>query len=95
MNRETELETTDFTPKPATMVRGRNRSRFEISLGHMWRQYARERPGLTFLGTIQRGMHIGALAFDGESYFCVNGNSVVQVTTRKVLAALDAAERQD
>lgn len=71
--------------------RARNSNRYTIILGEQWRQHARPVPGVYFLGTIQRGMHIGALGkLQDGAYVCVNGTSQAPLVARKVEAALAA-----
>jgi len=59
--------------KPTTHARAGHDAR--IILGDGWRQFAFKADGLEYLGTIQRGMEIGALAQDeAGSYWQVNGD---------------------
>jgi hypothetical protein len=59
--------------KPTNHARAGHDAR--IILGDGWRQFAFKADGLEYLGTIQRGMEIGALAQDeAGSYLQVNGD---------------------
>ena len=63
-----------------------SKTSFVVHLGTRWRMFASERDGLTFLGTVQRGMAgIGALArtCDG-GYVQVNGDVVAALDARKI-----------
>jgi hypothetical protein len=63
-----------------------------IVLGERWTAFAQEREGMHMLGTVQRGMQIGALArlADG-SYAQVNGDVVEVINKSRVEFALRAA----
>lgn len=77
----------------AVTTQGRNRNRFQVELGDQWRAYAKPEPGLIFLGTVQRGMHIGALCQDESgAYLCINGRRRQILTARKAEAAIAAAK---
>jgi len=59
--------------KPTNHARAGHDAR--IILGDGWRQFAFKADGLAYLGTIQRGMEIGALAQDeAGGYWQVNGD---------------------
>lgn len=75
--------------------RARNSARYQVTLGEQWRQHASPDLGIRFLGTIQRGMHVGALGVrpDG-SYVCVDGQEVTELVQRKVEVALAATGPQ-
>jgi hypothetical protein len=62
-----------------------------IVLGERWTAFAQEREGMHMLGTVQRGMQIGALArlADG-SYAQVNGDVVEVINKSRVEFALRA-----
>lgn len=70
-------------------MRPRNRVRYVVTLGANWRQYTDPIPGVQFLGTVQRGMHIGALGqlADG-SYVCAERGRTEPLIARKVVAAM-------
>lgn len=74
---------------------GPNRGRYTVQLGGLWRLYTHPLPDWSMLGTIQRGMDIGAL---GESLAHdlaqINAGAVRAVDQRKARAALDAARRE-
>lgn len=59
----------------------------QITLGAGWQRFAFTTPGLAFLGTIRRGMEIGALARDeAGGYLQVNGD-IHQVLNKSRVAA--------
>ena len=64
-------------------------SSFQITLGPRWSAFAQERDGARMLGTVQRGMQIGALALlaDG-TYAQVNGDVIELLNTSRVLHAM-------
>ncbi|MBS0339088.1 MAG: hypothetical protein JSS56_01080 [Proteobacteria bacterium] len=64
-------------------------SSFQITLGPRWAAFAQEREGARMLGTVQRGMQIGALALlaDG-TYAQVNGDVIEPLNTSRVLHAM-------
>lgn len=68
----------------------------QIVLGEGWRQFAFTRDGLDYLGTIRRGMEIGALARDADGgYWQVNGDIRQLLNTSRVAAHLrDATVRR-
>ncbi|TWO67992.1 hypothetical protein FN976_23880 [Caenimonas sedimenti] len=71
--------------KPST--KAPPRSDVQITLGDGWQRFAFRTPGLAFLGTIRRGMEIGALARDeAGGYLQVNGD-VQQVLNKSRVAA--------
>jgi len=64
----------------------------QITLGDGWRQFAQPRDDLTFMGTIRRGMEIGALAQDEMgAYLLVNGDIRQTLNTSRVQAKLRTA----
>ncbi len=72
-----------------------NRARLEVTLGGQWRLYqAAPLPGLDMLGTVQRGMEIGALARHKVTgalvMMCAGAASMLD--QRKASAALEAAQ---
>lgn len=62
---------------------------FRIHIGPRWAAFAQERPDATMLGTVQRGMQIGALALlaDG-TYAQVNGDIVEPLNASRVRHAM-------
>ena len=59
----------------------------QITLGDCWQRFAFTTRGLAFLGTIRRGMEIGALARDeAGGYLQVNGD-IHQVLNKSRVAA--------
>jgi len=62
---------------------------FSIVIGPRWAAFAQARDGMRMLGTVQRGMQIGALALlpDG-TYAQVNGDVVERLNTSRVLYAM-------
>ena len=64
-------------------------SSFRITVGPRWAAFAQARDGMRMLGTVQRGMQIGALALlaDG-TYAQVNGDVVEPLNASRVLHAL-------
>ncbi len=72
--------------------RGGNNKNTIVNLGEGWRMFAQPREDLEYLGTIQRGMEIGALAKDtAGAYLQVNGDVRQVLNTSRVEAALRAA----
>ena len=75
-------------------VEGRNSKRMEVTLGPHWRAHTEPVAGLTFIGTVQRGMHIGALAYNTTGqYFAVNKGRWKLLTPRKISAALEGLKK--
>lgn len=72
--------------------RGGNNKNTIVMLGEGWRMFAMLREDLEYLGTIQRGLEIGALAKDASgAYLQVNGDVRQVLNTSRVEAALRAA----
>ncbi|MEO5672578.1 MAG: hypothetical protein ABIR26_17980 [Ramlibacter sp.] len=64
----------------------------QIVLGDGWKQFAFTTDGFEYLGTIRRGMEIGALARDESGgYWQVNGDIRRVLNTSRVTALLRAA----
>jgi hypothetical protein len=64
---------------------------FRIAIGPRWSFFTYPREDLQLLGTIQRGMQIGALArMPDGSYAQVNGDIVEPLNTSRVLFAMRA-----
>lgn len=75
---------------PKTKKRSGNDT--QITLGEGWRQFAMPRDDLTYMGTIRRGMEIGALAKDGTgAYLLVNGDIRQTLNSSRVEAKLRSA----
>lgn len=72
---------------------GLNRGRYTAQIDGPWRLYARVCPsGWQMVGTIRRGMEIGALALSPVGIYCqVNAGATRALDQRKVLAALQGA----
>ena len=68
-----------------------NRARIIVTLGGPWRLYQHQPPpGMQMLGTVQRGMEIGALAKSPAGLLAqVNAGAVRALDQRKALAALN------
>jgi hypothetical protein len=73
---------------------GLNRGRYTAQSGGPWRLYTHPLPGWEMLGTIQRGMEIGALARSPSGVLAqINAGAVRPLDQRKALAALDLAAK--
>lgn len=72
---------------------GLNRGRYTAQIDGPWRLYTRVCPaGWQMIGTIQRGVGIGALALSPVGIYCqVNAGGILALDQRKVLAALQDA----
>ncbi len=71
---------------------GVNRARLHITPGGPWRLYTHAIHGMQMLGTVQRGMEIGALARTRAGLLVqLNAGSVRALDQRKAEAALRAA----
>jgi len=70
-----------------------NRSRLIVTVGGPWRLYQHQPPpGMQMLGTVQRGLEIGALARTQAGLLVqVNAGAVRALDQRKAEAALRAA----
>ena len=70
-----------------------NRSRLIVTVGGPWRLYRHQPPpGMQMLGTVQRGLEIGALARTQAGLLVqVNAGAVRALDQRKAEAALRAA----
>ena len=67
-----------------------NRARLVVTVGGPWRLYQHQpQPGMQMLGTVQRGMEIGALARTQAGLLVqVNAGAIRALDQRKALAAL-------
>lgn len=76
---------------------GFNRGRYTAHPGGPWRLYTNTQPvGWTMLGTIQRGMEIGALAESPAGIFCqINAGVIRSLDQRKARAALAGHDADD
>lgn len=73
---------------------GLNRGRYTAQPGGPWRLYTHPLPGWEMLGTIQRGMEIGALARSPAGELAqINAGAVRSLDQRKTLAAVEAAAK--
>ena len=72
----------------------RNRGRLDITLNGPWRLYQRvPLAGWQMLGTVQRGMSIGALAKSPAGLYAqLNAGNVHLLNSRKVTACLNPAK---
>lgn len=72
----------------------KNRNRYSVTLGPSWRRFTRQPPdGWSMLGTIQRGMEIGALAESPARVLVVlKSERITEIDQRKARAALAAAQ---
>ena len=67
-----------------------NRDRLIVTPGGPWRLYTNPLQGWEMLGTVQRGMDIGALARSPAGLLAqVNSGAVRSLDQRKALAALN------
>lgn len=79
--------------KPFTKLRTGND--VQIVLGDGWKRFAFTGDALDYLGTIRRGMEIGALAKDAEgNYWQVNGDIRQVLNASRVAAHLRRARAQ-
>ena len=69
---------------------GLNRGRYTVQADGPWRLYTGVFPaGWQMVGTIQRGLEIGALALSPVGIYCqVNAGSIRALEQRKVIACL-------
>ena len=72
---------------------GLNRGRYTAQVNGPWRLYTRVCPAdWQMIGTIQRGLDIGALAKSPMGVYCqINTGAVRALDQRKVLAALQGS----
>lgn len=73
-----------------------NRARLQVDLAGPWRLYQHAVPaGWEILGTVQRGMEIGALARNQTTgnMAMMRAGAAAMLDQRKALAALEAAQR--
>lgn len=71
-----------------------NRGRLTVLMGGPWRLYTHAAlPGWTMLGTVQRGMEIGALGLSPAGVYAqINAGAVRALDQRKVRAAIGGAD---
>lgn len=68
--------------------------RLVVQLGKGWRQFTQPLPGLAMLGTVLRGLEIGALARTADGrYLQVNGSVVREWPAHRVEPAIQRARR--
>lgn len=73
---------------------GQNRGRLTVLPGGPWRHYTHPLPGWRMLGTIQRGMEIGALGISPAGIYAqINAGAVRSIDQRKVAAAIAATSK--
>jgi hypothetical protein len=74
---------------------GPNRGRYVVAIGGPWRLYTHPLHGWQMLGTIQRGMEIGALGESPAALLAqINAGAVRALEQRKARAALAAARKE-
>ena len=67
-----------------------NRGRLTVLLGGPWRLYSHPLAGWEMIGTVQRGMEIGALGLSHAGLYAqINAGAVRSLDQRKIAAALD------
>jgi len=67
-----------------------NRGRLTVTIDGPWRLYTHPLAGWDMLGTVQRGLEIGALAKSPAGLYAqINAGAVRSLDQRKVLAALE------
>jgi hypothetical protein len=73
---------------------GLNRGRYTAQINGPWRLYTIVCPaGWQMVGTIQRGLDIGALALTPAGIYCqVNAGAIRALDQRKVRAALEGTQ---
>lgn len=69
---------------------GLNRGRYTITIDGPWRLYTTTQPkGWTMIGTIQRGLEIGALGLSPAGLYAqINAGAIRALDQRKVTASL-------
>ena len=69
-----------------------NRGRLAVDTNGNWRLYTHPLPGWEMLGTVQRGLEIGALGKSPAGIFAqINAGSVRSLDQRKIQAAINGA----
>lgn len=69
-----------------------SQKKYRIFIGPRWHSFAYDREGMQMLGTIQRGMQIGALAkLEDGNYAQVNGDIIEVLNKSRVEFALQSA----
>ena len=73
-----------------------NRARLVVTVGGPWRLYTHAMSGFEMLGTVQRGMEVGALARTPAGLLVqVNAGAVRALDQRKAQAAIVATAATD
>lgn len=71
-----------------------NRNRYSVTVGQGWKRFTRPLDGWRMLGTIQRGMEIGALVESpARELYEMKHQRTTDIDQRKARAALDAAQK--
>ena len=71
-----------------------NRDRLTVTLGGPWRLYSHPLAGWEMLGTVQRGMQIGALARSPAGVLAqINAGAARALDQRKALASLQVGNK--
>ena len=66
-----------------------NRGRLAVVIGGNWRLYTRRPDGWEMIGTVQRGMEIGALAKSAIGIYAqINAGAIQSLPQNKVIAAI-------
>ena len=72
-----------------------SRARLIVTVGGPWRLYTHAMSGFEMLGTVQRGMEVGALARSPAGILAqVNAGAIRSLDQRKARAALANAAKQ-
>lgn len=73
-----------------------NRGRLTVDLGGNWRIYTHKMHGFEMLGTVQRGMEIGALAQSPAGILAqINAGAIRSLDQRKAQAAIASNAKTD
>lgn len=68
---------------------GENRGRLTVLVGGPWRLYTHPLAGWEMIGTVQRGLEIGALGLSPAGLYAqINAGAVRTLDQRKILAAM-------
>lgn len=72
-----------------------NRARLIVAVGGPWRLYTHQLPGMEMLGTVQRGMEIGALGRTQAGLLVqINAGAIRMLDQRKAQAAMQGSDDQ-
>lgn len=71
----------------------KNRNRYSVTLGPNWKRFTHPVDGWTMLGTLQRGMEIGALAESPARVLVeLRAGRITEIDQRKARAAVAQAQ---